>query len=298
MEKDEIVVSIIMPIFNRIHLIGETIQSVLNQSFARWELIVVDDGSTDDVGVVIRDFSDERIRYYPITHSGCLWKVREFGTRQAVGKYISFLDSDDLWLPHKLEFQLSLLSEHPEAGFTFSHGEQFGAEAIPPPSMEKIFVGDIFRAQLIEERFVLYPTSFFFRSEVLRSVGTPDQSISGGDINYFLRIAHQYPGIFSGEKLVKIRKHDQNISLEREFIFSRENLAMYRSFHNEGLISRKDYEMISSKQSYKLGILYLKKNRPGDAIKGFLDYVRLRPLHYKGWGRLAQSFLWRIARFV
>jgi glycosyltransferase involved in cell wall biosynthesis len=168
MNQNEILVTVIIPTYNRAHLIQETIQSVLDQTFSTWELIVVDDGSNDNSENVVRKFADERIKFYRLEHSGKISQVRNAGLRHASGNYIAFLDSDDLWEPHKLEFQLSLLKKYPQAAFTFSHGRQFGNGAIPPPNLEMFFVGDVFHAQLMEERFVLYPSTFLFKKEEVR----------------------------------------------------------------------------------------------------------------------------------
>ena len=98
--KEVPLVSVIIPTYNRVHLIGETIQSVIDQSYTNWELIIIDDGSTDDSENVINEFNDNRIRYYTIQHCGILGKVRNVGLSHSKGDYIAFLDSDEIWLPH------------------------------------------------------------------------------------------------------------------------------------------------------------------------------------------------------
>src|SRR6478736_9323873 len=118
-------VSIIVPTYNRAHLIGETIQSVIDQSYINWELIIVDDGSTDDTKKKVEEFNDKRIRYFFIEHTGLIGAVRNFGMKNTRGELIAFLDSDDLWLSNKLEYQLSLLKEYPQAAFVFGHGKHF-----------------------------------------------------------------------------------------------------------------------------------------------------------------------------
>jgi len=111
-------VSIIVPTYNRSHLIGEAIQSVIDQSYENWELIIVDDGSTDDTRKRVEEFKDDRIRYYFIEHSGIIGNVRNVGLRYVRGDYIAFLDSDDIWLPNKLDYQLSLLKKYRKRGNT------------------------------------------------------------------------------------------------------------------------------------------------------------------------------------
>ena len=101
------IVSVIIPTYNRAHLVGRAIRSVLAQTFRDFELIVVDDSSTDDTEDVIGSFADPRIRYlrHETNRGGAT--ARNTGIRVACGEYIAFLDSDDEWLPEKLERQLS-----------------------------------------------------------------------------------------------------------------------------------------------------------------------------------------------
>ena len=121
MHENEIFVSVVVPTYNRAHLIGETIQSVIDQTYSNWELIIVDDGSEDDTKNIIDKFADKRIHYFAIDHCGIFGKVRNVGMQRANGDLIAFLDSDDLWKPNKLSFQLSLLKQDPDAGFIFGH---------------------------------------------------------------------------------------------------------------------------------------------------------------------------------
>jgi len=102
-------VSVIIPTYNRAHCVGEAVQSVLNQTYQFFELIVVDDGSTDNTLEVLRAFGD-RVRVVSQTNSG-VSAARNLGMRTAIGKYLAFLDSDDIWLPEKLEHQLKLMAD-------------------------------------------------------------------------------------------------------------------------------------------------------------------------------------------
>ncbi|MDD3416498.1 MAG: glycosyltransferase family 2 protein [Lachnospiraceae bacterium] len=105
-------VSIITPSFNTGKFIGETIGSVLNQSYKNWEMIIVDDCSTDDSIEVVRSFRDERIKLIANqTNSGAALS-RNLAIKEAKGKWIAFLDSDDLWDPNKLEKQVNFMKKN------------------------------------------------------------------------------------------------------------------------------------------------------------------------------------------
>ena len=112
-------VSIIMPSYNTAKYIGDSIKSVLAQTYGNWELIIVDDCSTDNTDEVVAEFlSDERIRYLKNEKNSGAAISRNYALREAKGKWIAFLDSDDLWLPEKLEKQLAFMVEN---GYKFSY---------------------------------------------------------------------------------------------------------------------------------------------------------------------------------
>ncbi len=108
-------VSVIIPVYNRFELLKEAVATVMKQSFGDFELIVVDDGSTDMTpSIKLLYGRDPRFRYMSIDHSGMPGFVRNRGVEKAAGKYIAFLDSDDLWVAGKLEEQMKFLEQNPE----------------------------------------------------------------------------------------------------------------------------------------------------------------------------------------
>lgn len=115
-------VSVVIATYNSAEFIEETIHSVLSQSYSRFEIIVVDDGSTDDTADVVMRLSslDNRIKFYQISHSGRPSVPRNYGAHKAEGNLIAFLDSDDLWTKHKLKYQVNYLMNHPDLSFVYS----------------------------------------------------------------------------------------------------------------------------------------------------------------------------------
>ncbi|EDM45371.1 TuaG [unidentified eubacterium SCB49] len=107
-------VSIITPLYNAAPFIEKTIQSVLDQTYSNWELLIVDDASTDNGLQIVRDFfgNDPRIKFYPNTINKGAAHCRNQATSEATGDYIAFLDSDDLWHKNKLEKQLKFMQKH------------------------------------------------------------------------------------------------------------------------------------------------------------------------------------------
>ncbi len=111
-------VSIIMPSYNTASYIAESIQSVIDQTYKDWELIIVDDFSTDKTDEVVKQFSDERIKYLKNEKNSGAAVSRNTALIEAKGKWIAFLDSDDLWMPDKLEKQIAYMTNN---GYHFSY---------------------------------------------------------------------------------------------------------------------------------------------------------------------------------
>lgn len=106
-------ISVILPTFNRAYILPKAIESVLAQTYAHWELIIVDDGSTDTTHAAVMKFSDPRIRYVKHPENKGLAASRNTGIRESCGTYIANLDSDDVWLPQKLEKELAVFKKTP-----------------------------------------------------------------------------------------------------------------------------------------------------------------------------------------
>ena len=111
-------VSIIMPSYNTGRFISETIESVLAQTYSNWELIIVDDCSKDNTDEVVAKYTDPRIRYLKNEKNSGAAVSRNRALREAKGRWIAFLDSDDLWMPQKLEKQIAFMEA---GGYAFSY---------------------------------------------------------------------------------------------------------------------------------------------------------------------------------
>lgn len=112
-------VSIVMPAYNAEKVIDDTVHSVLGQSYENWELIIVDDHSTDKTLEVLRQFKSDKIKVIALRSNGGVAKARNRGIREARGKYLAFLDADDLWQPSKLKRQINFMQEK-DCAFSFA----------------------------------------------------------------------------------------------------------------------------------------------------------------------------------
>jgi teichuronic acid biosynthesis glycosyltransferase TuaG len=148
-------VSVIMPAFNSQKYIQSSIESVLSQTYQELELIVVDDCSSDETESIVKSFilKDSRVKYYKNPMNFGVSESRNVGICNAVGEFISFIDSDDLWFPNKLEKQLCMYSENKEVGVFYSgyehideSGFTLGQRVIPP---ERISYKDLLKTNYI-----------------------------------------------------------------------------------------------------------------------------------------------------
>src|SRR5262245_55318681 len=124
-ETSNPLVSIILPTYNRAGLIMETIESIYKQTYHNWELIIVDDGSTDNTEELVTSLNDPRIRFIKAGRIGIGGKIKNTGIRNANGDLLAFIDSDDLWAENKLEKQVQIMKQFPDAGFCLSGGYIF-----------------------------------------------------------------------------------------------------------------------------------------------------------------------------
>ena len=158
MDQRELV-SVIMPAYNAGKFIKETISSVIAQTYSNWELIIIDDGSTDDTKAIVEKYVtvDKRIKYF-CQQNGKQGKARNKGISQSAGSLIAFLDADDLWFPLKLEKQITLLNET-NADLVFSYVDQIDANGLKvggwePGNKHECYHGDS-------------GLSFFFRRNIV-----------------------------------------------------------------------------------------------------------------------------------
>lgn len=159
------IVSIITPSHNSAPFISETIQSVLNQSFSDWELIIVDDCSTDNSVDVIQSFveRDSRIKLIQLSENSGAAVARNRAIEAAQGRYIAFLDSDDLWLPDKLKKQLAFMqtNDYPFCYAAYDkrdeHGQVFGHIGVP----DRVSYSDLLKMCSIGCLTAMYDTEYF-----------------------------------------------------------------------------------------------------------------------------------------
>ncbi|MEJ1937980.1 glycosyltransferase, partial [Nostoc sp. NIES-2111] len=169
----------------------ETINSVLNQTFSDFELIVINDGSKDNTLEVLQSIKDQRLKVFSYENSG-VSSARNRGISHATGDFISFLDADDLWTTDKLELQLAALNAHPEASVAYSWTYTIDEKGELLKPYDPVYEGSVY-ADLLVSNFLTCGSNPLITKAAINSVGEFDKGLTGSeDWDYWLRLAEKW----------------------------------------------------------------------------------------------------------
>ena len=237
-------ISIIILTYNREALLLETLQSVFTQSYTDFEIIILDDGSTDQTRQRIGDLSHPKICYHYTNHLGNLSQLRNLAWKYAKGEYIAFLDADDIWLPRKLEQQFEMIRTDEELAFVYTDVEEFNEQEVLRSSIYMPYQEEWTSANQFEltlsGQMPIYASTVLIRRALAEKIGGFEDSLILGDTHYLLRLAQKFPCQVIFEPLVKIRKHDQNISVYKEREAYIEMLSLLSALEEDPAIQRAD----------------------------------------------------------
>jgi len=203
-------VSVIIASYNRAEVLGQAIESVLAQTYRDFELIVVDDASTDSTAESLQPYRD-RITYLRRDVNGGAAAGRNDGIHASSGEYIAFLDSDDSYLPNRLEVAVKALDVAPEYGGAYADMERLAADGSPLPVVAGFLPyqgsGWIFKEQLT--RGAMHTNSVTLRRACFEEVGYFDESLRRfQDVHMWLRLTHRHPFLFLPDKVAVRRLRD------------------------------------------------------------------------------------------
>lgn len=200
-------VSVITPVYNQDKFIQDAVDSVLNQTYKDFEIIVINDGSTDKTEEILREYGD-KIRWKSQENQGHA-VARNSGISVAKGEYFAFLDADDMCMPDRLELQVDYLDKHPAVGLVYTDYYQIDEEG----EITKLISWSGNGALLIQQNYVP-GSSCMCRSECLDTVGVFDADTLGScDWDMWIRISERYPMHRIPKPLFKYRIHSKNTSL-------------------------------------------------------------------------------------
>lgn len=268
-------ISIILPTYNRAHLLKRAINSVLNQTFKNWELLIIDDGSTDNTKNIINDFSnDNRIKYFYKENSGGPAGPRNMGINEATGEYIAFLDSDDEWLSEKLEKQLSLFNNtNFNIGFVGCNVniiEKLNDNTLKSSDYKIKYNGNILQ-NILESNFILSCSNVLTKKNILIQNGGFDTQLKYlDDWDMWIKISMSgYDFDFIKYPLFNYYIHETNIT---------KNFNSYQIFLEKVTILNKyKYFSEDTKKLLKTGLQFLSYNNEVASIEYIKKSLSIKP---------------------
>lgn len=281
MKMDKPMISVVIPTYNRASLLKRAINSVLSQTFQNFELIIVDDGSTDNTKELVNAFiqKDSRIKYIWRENSGGPSKPRNLGIRNSRGKYISVLDSDDEILPEKLEKQVKKFETVSEdtgvvySGFKcISKNEKYKNKTIIPKLKGNIFT------KLLHGNFIGNVTPLV-KKECFQKSGLYDNNVSTGeDWDMWIRISKYYEFDFVPETLAIYHVHGKQVSANFN-----DTIDGFKAILEKYKVDMSRYPAIHSENLIRIGIFYCIN---GDLKMGqdyFSKSIKIKPYQIKAY---------------
>ena len=269
-------VSVVIPCYNQAHFLGEAIESVMAQSHPRFEVIVVDDGSTDNTAKVAKRYPG--VRCVRQNNQG-LAAARNSGIRESKGSYIVFLDADDRLLPEALEAGLECFEAHPECAFVAGRCRRITSDGTPLTGWQQHRVeGDPY-VELLRSCPIFVP-AVMYRSSVFESFGGFNTSFRAAeDYDLYYRVAKDFPIYCHDTVVAEIRRHNANMTRNSTLMLESNLNALHSNrayIHNN-----KRY-----KEAYKAGVKFWQDRYGVPSAWEVLTHVRERK-----WQRVVQGIL-------
>jgi len=203
-------ISVVIPCYRQAHFLSGAIESVIEQSYPRVEIIVVDDGSPDDTRKVVARYAS--VQYVRQRNRG-LSAARNAGLARSRGAYIAFLDADDRLTPSALADGARELSAHPACAFAAGEHRLIDAQGEAVPGVPREHVTNDHYRELLKGNFIWCPATVLYRRSVFQAVGGFDTSLkSAEDYDMYLRIARLFPVRAHGEVVAEYRFHSSGMS--------------------------------------------------------------------------------------
>ena len=290
-------VSIIIPTYNQADWLGECLESVLDQSFTDWEAIVVNNYSADHTHAVVKGFGEARFKLVDFANQGIIAASRNEAARLATGEWLAFLDSDDLWLPNKLERCLAGLKE--PTNLICHQALRFNQEG-PLGLTKPVHSRQMDYKVMLFEGNCLTPTTTLVKRDFFWKVGgfsTDEAWITVEDYDLWLKLAQV--GIKAkilNEPLAKYRLHGANNSsrVERHFLAGMNLLEHhYQALTNPTPLEREGYIKAKARQYYGAARQYQAQGQRASALTHYRHSFRLNPCQAKLYLATLQTWLGR-----
>jgi glycosyltransferase involved in cell wall biosynthesis len=277
-------VSVIIPTYHRAFIVRQSIDSVLQQTYRDYEIIVVDDGSTDDTREVLKSYGD-KIRY-DYKANGGISSARNRGLEIAGGDYVAFLDSDDFWKPEKLQKQMTFFEANPEYGMvatrclTNTVDRNFTTVSI---NKRRRYGKSGWVYKDLFYRNFIRTSSVVVRRECFDQLGVFDESLPRcEEIDMWLRIAKKYPIGFINDILTVYTRRP--IEIRQDSIKGRKNwIRVLEKNYDQDLIPRAMYNKRMARIYAHMAENLLKKGKRQEGEKLLQQTLSLYPLNFRAW---------------
>ena len=212
-------VSIILPVYNRIGFLRLAVESVFAQTYTNWELVIADDGSSDITRTYLQTLIRPNVRVLWLPHCGNPSRVRNAAIRAATGKYVAFLDSDDMWPPTKLEEQVAALRARPECRWSYTmcdHIDKNGCILDKPYLIHVKFAEGWVFEPLLQLRFSIAMPTVIAERDLINEIGGFDEAQLFAEFHDIcLRLALKSEAMALRRPLCMVRNHDEHYSADR-----------------------------------------------------------------------------------
>jgi glycosyltransferase involved in cell wall biosynthesis len=242
LKKERKLISIIIPAYNAAQYIAETILSVQQQSYSNWELIIIDDGSTDNTAAIVKEIAekDKQISYYFQKNAG-VSTARNAGIEKAKGAFFAFLDADDLWLPHNLEIKIQALEKENKDWLysncinLYKDGREENKICQTP--------ADLFESLLLwDGKVMTAPSGLLLRKGCLEKGCRFDKNFStAADQDFVFQLAKSFKGMHLPQITWKYRILEQSMSRNIS-LMEKDHIGVYRKAKQNGLFYSKKFQ--------------------------------------------------------
>jgi glycosyltransferase involved in cell wall biosynthesis len=276
-KQEQPYVSVIIPTYNRLNLLKATVESVRNQNFRDFEIIVVNDGSTDGT----RDWlkAQQDILSVSQANSG-IATSRNNGAACASGRWLAFLDHDDLWSPEKLGIQTDFVKKNPEVGLAATRHVRLG-KRYRSPRRRTWIKGDLL-VKAFSESFI-HTSSVMIRNDVFQEIGGfPTEYRFADEFHVWLQIAAAHPIAYVNEPLVFIRFYESNTSHDRIGVRT-DTYDILMKNYDPARIPRRVFLKTMSDHDISFGRAYISADQPAEALKWFRQSVKRTPWRPRSW---------------
>lgn len=287
--QEQPLVSVIMPVYNGSKTLQRAIDSVLNQTYKNLELVIIDDGSIDNSAEIIKAIDDQRIRFIQQQNQGAA-ASRNNGFKQSTGEFITFLDTDDLWLPQKMETELQTLSDNnARKAFVYSGYSAFNEDKrlFNLPKLHTVS-GNIFEAMLWNEGMII-PGNLMVHREIFEDIGGfPSHYRYHEDWYFSMEMAHRFEGFATGQRLLLYQHSLSGKGRSQKFSDHERAVALYIK-ENDYLkqhLSAQQYQQFMDRQRKTLFCSYLMYNY-WDKAKAYFPEIPETVLKKDTKGKLA-----------